>query len=438
MKLITKLTLFNTVSKLAIVLLFVFLLPSLVNRIISEYTNRYLLQQKEKVIKEVGKNGIDYYLQGQESYGSYTMLKEEYISLEPYLNASFRDTIETSLRVVEEDTLTYRVLKHVFPVAKNKYILEVGKTTATISEFGQPLQRLALSVLVGLIILTILLDLVYTRVILKPLNTIINSRIVNAKFPFREAGTPVKTTTSDFVYLDTCLVDLMKKIKNAFDKEREFTSNASHELMTPISILQNKLENMMVDTDVPDDMQEKILAMMNTLNRLKKIVRSLLFISRIENDQYAKAETISISGLISEVMDELVDRVEAKRLRVEIDTPVQLKMNRVNHDLIFQLFYNLINNAIRYNKEGGTIRIKARKSDDGSCVVSVEDTGIGIPQEDVHLIFNRFKKSRRSSEDGYGLGLSIVKTIADYHLLEVDVTSVVDTGTTFSVKFLSS
>ena len=110
MKLITKLTLFNTVSKLAIVLLFVFLLPSLVNRIISEYTNRYLLQQKEKVIKEVGKNGIDYYLQGQESYGSYTMLKEEYISLEPYLNASFRDTIETSLRVVEEDTLTYRVL----------------------------------------------------------------------------------------------------------------------------------------------------------------------------------------------------------------------------------------------------------------------------------------------------------------------------------------
>lgn len=434
MKLISKLTFFNTVSKLAIVLLFVSLLPLLVNNIVSKYTNHILRQQKEKVINEVRQNGIDYYLQGQESYGSYTLLKEEYISLEPNLNASLRDTIETSLRVVEDDTLTYRVLRHVFPIGGNKYVLEVGKTTATISQLSQPLQKLAFSVLVALIILTVMLDLVYTRVILKPLNTIISSRIVNSKFPFREPGVPVKTTTSDFVYLDRCLVDLMNKIKEAFDKEREFTSNASHELMTPISILQNKLENLMVDSNVAGETQEKILAMMNTLHRLKKIVRSLLLISRIENDQYTKTDTISISSLISEVMDELADRVEAKGLKVEINIGDEVEIARMNHDLIFQLFYNLINNAIRYNKDGGIIRIKAHKGTDGS-IVSVEDTGVGIHQEELHLIFNRFKKSRRSAEEGYGLGLSIVKSIADYHSLNVHVESVVEEGTTFSVQF---
>jgi signal transduction histidine kinase len=227
----------------------------------------------------------------------------------------------------------------------------------------------------------------------------------------------------------------MKKIRDAFDKEREFTSNASHELMTPISILQNKLENLMVDSDVSEDVQEKILAMMNTLNRLKKIVRSLLLMSRIENDQYAKTQTLTLSTLIREVMDELVDKVEAKRLNVTIDVPEELHVHAMNHDLIFQLFYNLINNAIRYNKEGGSICVKARKGVNGSCVVDVEDTGIGIHQDELQLIFNRFKKSRRSSEDGYGLGLSIVKSIADYHLLDVQVASVVDRGTTFTIKF---
>ena len=438
MKLITKLTLFITGSKLVIVLLFVTLLPLLVSNIVSEYTNYYLREQKEKVLTQIEKNGINYYLQGQSNYGSYTMLKEEYISLEPDVAGTSRDTVETSLRVIEDDTLTYRVLKHVFPAGDKKYVLEVGKTTATISQYNEPLQKLALYVLVGLIVMTIVIDLVYTHVMLKPLNAIISTRLVNRKFPFRETLPAIKTTTSDFIYLDTCLVDLMKKITDAFDKEREFTSNASHELMTPISILQNKLENLMVDSNVSEELHEKIIGMMNTLNRLKKIVRSLLLISRIENDQYAKSEAINLSGLIKEVIEELSDRIQAKGLEVNVDIPEHLEIESMNHDLIFQLFYNLVNNAIRYNKEGGSIVIKAKKQAGMACVVYIEDTGIGIHGDELKLIFNRFKKARRSAEDGYGLGLSIVKSIADYHSLDIGVDSVVDRGTTFAVAFPSS
>src|SRR5665647_1623392 len=112
MKLLTKLTLFITLSKLLIVVLFVILLPLLVNSVSFQYTNYYLGEQKKKVLAVIQKNGVDYYLQGDSAYGSYTMLKEEYISLFPAGNQRVRDTIETSQRIVENDTLNYRVLTH--------------------------------------------------------------------------------------------------------------------------------------------------------------------------------------------------------------------------------------------------------------------------------------------------------------------------------------
>ena len=435
MKLFTKLTLFITLSKLAIVVLFVLLLPLLVNNVASEYTNYYLREQKKKVLKAIHGNGIDYYLQGEGSYGSYTMLKEEYISLEPDTTGTLHDTIETSQRLVEADTLTYRILRHAFAYDKKNYILEVGKTTATISQYNRPLQRVALYVLIALILLTILVDLLYTRLVLRPLGIIIRTRLVNRLFPFKQHLPPIKTTTADFKYLDNALLELMGKITEAFDKEREFTSNASHELMTPISILQNKIENLMVDSDMDEELQQKIMGLMKTLNRLKKIVHSLLLISRIENDQFARTDKINIKTILEEVMEDLGHRAEVRGLQFKMDLPPGIIVPQMNHDLIFQLFYNLINNAIRYNKEGGAITITARQTAGASWTVHIKDTGVGIPPEELGTIFNRFKKSNRSEGEGYGLGLSIVRSIAQYHNIHIDVSSEAGKGTVFSVVF---
>src|SRR5690606_39241945 len=148
MKLLSKLTLFITLSKLIIVVVFVLLLPFLVEEIASSYTNYNLRQQQEKVLKEVSKNGIDSYLQGAESFGSYTMLKEEYIALEPVSDTLTLDTIETEQRIVEQDTITYRILSHTFKTKGQTYLLEIGKTTSSINQYNRPLQRIALYVLI--------------------------------------------------------------------------------------------------------------------------------------------------------------------------------------------------------------------------------------------------------------------------------------------------
>lgn len=430
MKLLTKLTLFITGSKMLIVVLFVLMLPMLVSNVSFRYTNYYLAQQKKKVETVIAKNGIDYYLQGDSSYGSYTMLKEEYIALLPAGNEIVHDTIETSRRIIEDDTLDYRVLTHPITASNKRYMLEIGKTISTIGEYNTLLQRFTLYALIGLIVLSIIVDLVYTHILLRPLAKIVRTKILDRKFPFKESLTPVKTSTTDFKYLDHSLINLMETIHEAFSKEREFTSNASHELMTPISILQTNMENMMMDEDITVAQQEKILPAMKTLQRLKKIVQSLLYISRIENEQFVKKDTVNVKSLMDEIMTELSHRLESKSIVFTTDIDAGMILTNVNHDLLFQLFYNLINNAIRYNKQDGSIHIEAK----GNCI-AVLDTGIGIREQDLTVIFNRFKKAGNREGEGYGLGLSIVKSIAGYHNAVIDVQSAEGKGTEVYVRF---
>lgn len=435
MKLFTKLTLFITLSKMAIAILFVLLLPLLVEDIAFRYNDYYLKEQKKKVLQVVWKNGLDAYLEGEESYGSYTMLKEEYISIEPAGKDSLPDAIATLQRVVESDTLTYRVLSHVFAYHHKRYMLEVGKKTATISQYNRPLQKVALYVLFGLIILTTLVDLIFTRLLLRPLGVIISTKLVNRRFPFKEHIPPINTTTKDFRYLDDSLIELMGKIKEAFEKEREFTANASHELMTPITILQNKMENLMAEDAPDEELQKKIIGMMKTLNRLKKIVHSLLLISRIENDQFSKNDQLNPDVLLKEVMGELEHRLEEKQLSFSSHLSSVIILQHLNHDLIFQLLYNLLNNAIKYNTSGGQIMVTDLLIPGESYQLIISDTGIGISEEEIGTIFNRFKKVARTEGEGYGLGLSIVSTIAHYHNIKISVSSTVNAGSTFVVTF---
>ena len=435
MKLLNKLTLSITLSKLGIVLLFVIILPFIVENVASEYTNYHLRQQKEAVMKSVAWNGVNHYLEGDDSYGSYTMLKEEYISLEASPDIRL-DTIETSRRLVEQDTLVYRVLSYTFQEKGKTYLLEVGKKLASINEYNKPLQRIALYVLIGLIILSSIIDLLYTRYLLRPLQLIIKSKLIKQSFPFKETAKPVRTNTDDFRYLDRSLISLMDQIREAFEKEREFTANASHELMTPISILKSKIENMMIQEEVSEDNLQKLTELMTTVSRLSRIVNSLLMISRIENDQYLMKDEVNIKALVLEVVSEIEDRIVGREIQVDLRLNESFIFQPSNKDLLFQLIYNLLNNAIKYNVPKGSIRITDRYTPEHRYELMIGDTGIGISSADIPLIFNRFKKVHvQRSSGGYGLGLAISKTIADYHHIEIGVDSELDRGTTFKLLF---
>lgn len=435
MKLQTKLTVFSAISKLLIVVLFVLILPSLVQRIAFVNTNKALVEQKAKVLKEVRNNGIDYYLQGEPDYGSYSMLKDEYISLEPMDSIYTKDTVETADRMIEGDTITYRILTHTFPVNNQTYLLEIGKRISVIKDEARALQKMALYVLTGLILLTLLTNYIYTRHLLLPLNAIIKSKLKNRKFPFKDQPNTIHTSTYDFKYLDNSINELMQQINHAFEKEREFTSNASHELMTPISIMQSKIENMMMDPAIDNAYYHKLEQLMVTLKRLKKIVHSLLLISRIENEQYVRNDDVEPKLLIQEITEELSHRLYENNLQLIIDLRSNIILHKLNKDLLFQLFYNLIHNAIRYNTPNGKIIINDDYIPNKNYTISITDTGKGISENHIDSIFDRFKKANQSSHENFGLGLSIVKSIVQYQGLNIKVSSAENNGSTFYVIF---
>ncbi|TCC87333.1 HAMP domain-containing histidine kinase [Pedobacter frigiditerrae] len=437
MKLSTKLTLFITGSKLAIVLLFIITLPFLVEQIASQFTNYTLKQQRKEVLKNINKNGIAYYLQGDESYGSYTMLKEEFVALLPVNKDLKADTIKDAQRIIENDTLSYRILSETFKFQNKNYLLEIGKTSASINQYNKQLQQFASYVLVILILLSIIIDLTFIRMVIKPLSKIIKTRLINRKFPFKLDEHPVKTSTTDFKYLDESLALLMTQINEAFYKEREFTSNASHEIMTPISILQHKMENLLAEEDLTESAALAIIEMMKTLNRLKKISNSLLLIARIENQQYQDKEDVKPLDLFNLIIEEISHRLEEKNLNIQLKINKDMVLREINKDLLYQLFFNLVHNAIKFNREGGNISISDNFTAKGEYEISVSDTGTGISTEQLPHIFDRFIKSNATENYGYGLGLTIVKSIADYHHLNIQVESELNEGTKFKVFFLN-
>ena len=438
MKLQNKLTLFNTVSKLLIVVLFVLLLPKLISNINSAYIDNRLVKQKNKLLQMVKRDGIDSYIQNGEAYSRYLPLKEEYISMDTINAGYYDDTIDNQKRLVEGDTIEYRILSHTFLIGKQNYLLEIGKSANTINETSGPLQSIALQVLLGMIMLTILADFLFSNYILRPLDLIIKTKLIGNKFPSFTTFEKVKTSTSDFQYLDQSIQTMIETIENAFQKEREFISNASHELMTPISILQSKIENTFASEDISDDIRDRLVEMQRILNRLKAITKTLLLISQIENEQFLKDDTLPLINILTEVYDEISIRLQEKDITLNINVPTNLVLSSVNKFLMFNLFFNLINNAIKYNKPAGSISVDAWQTD-GLWVVCIADTGIGIDAAQLPHIFNRFKKLKQSlQQDSFGLGLPIVRSIADFHQIQIKVESELGVGSRFILGFDSS
>jgi len=430
LKLQTKLTLFNALSKLAIVCLFVLLLPSVIKKINQSFADSKLIAKKNKLMHIIKTSGV-----GDNVYATYSPLKEEYYSLEEDTTGEDLDTIKNGKRKIEGDTIQYRILSYNFTVNKKTYLLEIGKSVDTIGETTSPLQNIAFQILIGMVLLTILADQIYTSYVLRPLSLIIKTKLIGRKFPNFGSYVEVKTSTSDFKYLDLSIHQMVETIEKTFQKEREFISNASHEIMTPISILQSKIENMFEQEDVADELKVRLLEMQKILNRLKSITKTLLLISQIENEQFLKEDRIGVTDMLAEVYDEISIRLQDKNIAYELDMPDGWTFTRVNKFLMFNLFFNLINNAIKYNRKNGSIKIVGAHQNNVYSI-SVIDTGIGIAAEEIPLIFNRFKKFRQSlQQDSFGLGLPIVRSIASFHQIDIDVQSEKGEGTTFKLIF---
>jgi signal transduction histidine kinase len=282
-------------------------------------------------------------------------------------------------------------------------------------------------------LITLFTDLQYTRSILKPLKKI-TGKLSGISSPSTFDTNPVKTTTSDFARLDEVLCDLMIQTEESFRKEKEITVNISHELLTPVSILRSKLENILLMGDAGPGMSARIEESLKTLHRLQSLVNSLLLIARIESNQYILGDSFSVKELLSEIISELKPIAEDKKVILKEEMRYDLQFNKANRPLIFSMFYNVVNNSVKNTFAGGMV-IVSSVIEHERLKLLIEDTGKGMNEAQLNELFFRFKTRKDNGGDGTGIGLAIAKSIADLHKIEVSVISEPEKGTTFSFIF---
>lgn len=137
---------------------------------------------------------------------------------------------------------------------------------------------------------------------------------------------------------------------------------------------------------------------------------------------------------MNEVVEEIEDRLLGKNILLQKSIEGNHVISNCNQPLLYTMVFNMVNNAIKYNKANGSITIRGYQAQQG-YVLEVNDTGIGIAADSLPFIFNRFKRFSKSDTDSFGLGLPIVKTIASFHKVAIDVFSTPDEGSSFRLRF---
>ena len=227
---------------------------------------------------------------------------------------------------------------------------------------------------------------------------------------------------------------MMDRIETSFEKEKQFTSDASHELRTPISVIIAASSYGLSHTD-DKDAKETFGVISHQAERMSSLVSELLYIARADKGTIKlEKEDIDLSELMDMVAETMEERASEKNISIhaECNDSVIVCADR---DMMMRVLINLVSNAITYGRENGNIWISvSRDADD--AIITVRDDGIGISEEHINRIWDRFYQvdGSRSAGNGSGLGLSIVKEIATLHSGSVSVESEKGKGSTFRVN----
>lgn len=229
-------------------------------------------------------------------------------------------------------------------------------------------------------------------------------------------------------------IDITEAI-NAQINRREFSANVSHELKTPLQTILGSVELLETGLVKEEDQPRFYGHIRKEATRLLDLVKDILHLSQMEEQAAMTAEGVNMAALCSECLNELRSNAEQKNITVieKTEAATVYGVPRLLQDLVA----NLCRNAIQYNVEGGSLTLTLRNTSHG-VVLTVKDTGIGIPPEHHEKIFQRFyrvDKSHSRASGGTGLGLSIVKHAAEYHHATIDLTSTVGQGTEIRVTF---
>lgn len=230
--------------------------------------------------------------------------------------------------------------------------------------------------------------------------------------------------------------DLAERLRTSEEKRSRFVSDASHELKTPLASIKLLTDSILQYDMDPETIREFVSDIGAEAERLNRMTAKLLSLTKAEGAAGAESEIIYMAPTIRRVAKMLRQQAQQADIHVELELERDVPVLILEDDL-YQIVFNLMENGIKYNTPGGKLTVSLRRAED-NAILEVSDTGVGIPEDAVEHIFERFyrvDKARSRASGGSGLGLSIVRTIVQRNRGQIQVSSSPGQGTTFTVTF---
>ena len=307
----------------------------------------------------------------------------------------------------DDEMEPYRILETYFVDRNGNYQkLEIRTSTVEEDDFRLDLFFALIFLYIFLVVSIVLINNIVLKKVWKPFYITLDNL---GKYEFGKLYKPKQSTTEilELKLLDLKIDKMIERNETAFLQQKQFIENASHELQTPLAIAINKLDLLIEKESFPEDNLIDLSETKNGLIRLVNLNKSLLMLSRIENNQYTDKSEIEMNEVVKHVLEDFSDLLQFKNIDLDFSESTQFK-TVINPDLAYILISNLIRNAVKYNSDGGKIIVTV-----DSYGVKIKNTSIGNEPLS-ELIFNRFYKAVNDNSST-GLGLSIVKSIAENH-----------------------
>ncbi|HZR45601.1 MAG TPA: heavy metal sensor histidine kinase [Candidatus Manganitrophaceae bacterium] len=358
----------------------------------------------------------------------------------PLTSAAFNNaahgavTFETFFTRQEEPirVLTYPVIQN----GRVVNILQVGGSLRQVEDLLKQVQFTLLSVLPTLFLLALAGGWLLARKALQPVDAMAQvARQITAGN--RSRRIPVHQSRDELGRLAETFNAMIEELDNAIQQIRQFSADASHELRTPLTILKGETEFALRQARNVEEYQQTLASGLEEIDRISRIVEELFLLSKADlGEARLEMKPVALALLIADTVSQMELLAKEKELTLEAE-PLEPLSITGDGDRLRELLLNLIENAIRYTPSPGKIALSLRR-EKGEAVLTVSDTGIGIPKEALPKIFDRFYRSdeaRALHPKGSGLGLSICQWIVHAHQGKITAASEARRGTTFQIRF---
>jgi signal transduction histidine kinase len=397
MKLLAKYNRINILATIGIFLLGSIAFYFVLRHILIRQLDESLESEKEEIVQYVQQfNQLPLAIQTADQQVDYRQTnefgsKKKFISLNKF-------------NPVEKHKESYRELHFTINANKQFYEVTVSKSqTAT-----EDLIQLIILVTVGMIALILITGFLINRTILsriwKPFYQTID-KVKHYHLSAQESLQLPHSEIDEFSLLNENITGMTERSQREYKNLKDFTGNAAHEMQTPLAVIRTKLDLLMQNEKLLADKDMPMQEIEQAVHKLSRLYASLLLLTKIENRQFALTEPIAIDKIIGDKLNDLSDLLESKFIQLhKALKPVNIPFHQQLAEI---LIGNLLNNAIRYNIENGTLSVKL---DDNTLTISNTSW---LPALDEKKIFQRFYRHADTKQQGNGLGLSIVKQICD-------------------------